>query len=196
MNDKDVKPFMVLPLLSESVCDAMLPYVQKVQFNPVVIAERNGTVKPIAKPGVCSAGFGQGSPLYKLFSEQLTPHYPAIEEYFGFDLFDQSKRLPLVAVGRYLPEANDITELEDHVDVGPFPGLSDRKLTVCLVLNHPEEFEGGEFSIYDGCRYFPHRGKSRGTAVIFPSYMVHSVGQLLSGKRYSCFAWLKGPQFR
>lgn len=68
-----------------------------------------------------------------------------------------------------------------------------RKLTALVFLN--DEFEGGRFYIQDGHekKYPPQKA---GTVVVFPSFLLHGVENVISGVRYSLVTWVVGPSFR
>jgi len=86
--------------------------------------------------------------------------------------------------GHYLP----------HVDTFMIPGDKEtRKLTVLVFLN--DDFEGGKFFIQQGDKktYPP---QSAGTALVFPSYMLHGVEPVTSGIRRSIVTWMVGPWFK
>ena len=75
-----------------------------------------------------------------------------------------------------------------------------RKVSVTIWLNDPEEYEGGEFDLetggpnaevrYDTMKY------EKGTIVVFPSYMWHRVRPVTSGVRKSLVLWIQGPPFK
>lgn len=84
---------------------------------------------------------------------------------------------------------------ETHVDT--FHARSDetRKLTVLVFLN--EDFEGGKFYIQnsnDIGRFYPPQ--SKGTVLVFPSFMPHGVEPVTKGIRYSVVTWMVGPYFK
>ena len=82
---------------------------------------------------------------------------------------------------------------ETHVDT--FHARSDetRKLTVLVFLN--EDFEGGKFYIQNSHeRFYPPQ--SRGTVLVFPSFMPHGVEPITKGIRYSVVTWMVGPYFK
>jgi len=86
--------------------------------------------------------------------------------------------------GHYLP----------HVDTFMIPGDKEtRKLTVLVFLN--DDFEGGKFFIQQGDKktYPP---QSAGTALVFPSYMLHGVEPVTNGIRRSVVTWMVGPWFK
>ena len=83
-----------------------------------------------------------------------------------------------------------------HVDTILLSGNElDRKLTLIMLLN--DGFEGGELQLQ-------HPRKSeietiplvKGSIVAFPSYVLHRVTPIISGRRRSATLWLNGPRFR
>ena len=80
-----------------------------------------------------------------------------------------------------------------HMDTFLNPEGECRKLTVLAFLN--DDFEGGRFFIQDGQeRYYPPQTK--GTVLVFPSFLVHGVEDVTAGTRYSVVCWLVGPFFK
>jgi hypothetical protein len=82
---------------------------------------------------------------------------------------------------------------ESHVDTFHVHSNETRKLTVLAFLN--DDFDGGKFYIIsDGEKFYPQQKK--GTALIFPSFMVHGVEPVTRGVRYSVVTWMVGPYFK
>jgi predicted 2-oxoglutarate/Fe(II)-dependent dioxygenase YbiX len=80
-----------------------------------------------------------------------------------------------------------------HVDT--FLGQSDdcRKLTVLAFLN--DDFKGGRFFIQDGHeKHYPPQTK--GTILVFPSFIMHGVEDIEDGQRCSVVCWMVGKFFR
>lgn len=91
---------------------------------------------------------------------------------------------------KYNPEGRYVA----HMDTFLFPSDSDcRKLTVLAFLN--DDFEGGKFFIQDGSQKM-YPPQSKGTVLVFPSFLVHGVEDVISGTRYSVVCWLVGPFFK
>jgi predicted 2-oxoglutarate/Fe(II)-dependent dioxygenase YbiX len=68
-----------------------------------------------------------------------------------------------------------------------------RKLTVLAFLN--DDFKGGRFYIQNGHeKYYPPQ--SKGTVLVFPSFLVHGVEDVEEGTRYSVVCWMVGKFFR
>ena len=61
--------------------------------------------------------------------------------------------------------------------------------SVLLFLN--DDYEGGEFIVTDK-EYKP----SKGSAIVFPSYMYHQVTPVTRGTRYSLVNWIIGYPFK
>ena len=80
-----------------------------------------------------------------------------------------------------------------HVDTFHTHSDETRKLTALAFLN--DDFEGGKFFLNaGGTPYYP--SQTKGTVLIFPSYMVHGVEPVTKGIRYSAVTWLVGPYFK
>ena len=81
-----------------------------------------------------------------------------------------------------------------HMDFGA-GDISNRKLSITVQLSSPDEYEGGElqFMINQNIVTAP---KEKGTAVIFPSFMLHRVTPVSKGSRKSIVGWIAGPPYR
>jgi len=89
----------------------------------------------------------------------------------------------------YKPEGH----YTQHVDTFHSHSEETRKLTCLAFLN--DDYEGGKFFINaDGRVFYPPQ--SKGTVLVFPSYMIHGVEPVTTGTRYSAVTWLVGPYFK
>ena len=86
-----------------------------------------------------------------------------------------------------------------HMDVGPAPVPSMRKLSYSILLN-AGEYEGGELAFHIGRNEEPHPGQTEtssvGNIVCFPSYLIHRVLPVTKDPRYSMVGWVHGNSFR
>ena len=86
-----------------------------------------------------------------------------------------------------------------HIDVGPGPVPSMRKISYSILLN-VGEYEGGELCFHIGRNTDPHPGqqdpKSMGSIIAFPSYIVHRVQPMIKGTRYAIVGWVHGNSFK
>lgn len=108
------------------------------------------------------------------------------KEYYNFDIkgSNQSEFLSYDKNGHF----------NEHIDtmINPLMDVT-RKLTVLLFLN--DEFEGGKLFLKIGSEkiYPPQKP---GDLVIFPSFILHGVEPVISGRRCSLVTWLEGPWFK
>ena len=81
-----------------------------------------------------------------------------------------------------------------HTDVGG-GRASMRKISISLQISDASEYEGGELQFMT--RRKPQNAKqSAGTAVLFPSYILHRVRPVTRGIRRSIVVWVSGPPYR
>lgn len=77
-----------------------------------------------------------------------------------------------------------------HVDMGMD---TFRKLSVSIILN--DNFKGGELALHTGSE--PDLLKPQaGTAIFFPSYVLHEVLPVTEGERNSLVVWASGGKFK
>lgn len=81
-----------------------------------------------------------------------------------------------------------------HLDAGP-QTPAPRKLSAVLQLSGPEEYEGGDFEVMMGTEPLAGR-RELGLITVFPSYRLHRVKPVTSGKRRALVAFAGGPDFR
>lgn len=80
-----------------------------------------------------------------------------------------------------------------HADCGP--SMSNRKLSCVLQLSDPNDYVGGDLEMNTGSSILQVvRGK--GLLCFFPSFVLHRVTPLISGKRTSLVTWLSGANLR
>ena len=80
-------------------------------------------------------------------------------------------------------------EYDWHLDIGPGPA-SLRKLSLSVQLTDPGEYDGGDLEI----RGHVGQIRARGTAIIFPSFLLHRVTPVTRGVRRSLVAWAIGEK--
>jgi PKHD-type hydroxylase len=109
------------------------------------------------------------------------------------------------ANGRYRFDINAIEEsllLVRYVERGHFawhadsgPGiLSRRKISLCVQLSLPGDYDGGGLEFSGSGEASLSRGV--GTAVAFPAFLSHRVAPVTRGERWSLVGWMNGPPFR
>ena len=82
-----------------------------------------------------------------------------------------------------------------HMDAAINGDAATRKLTFSVQLSDPEFYEGSRLMLHTS--HEPIEAKvEQGCINFFPSYILHEVTPLTSGKRYSLVGWVHGPRFR
>jgi PKHD-type hydroxylase len=80
-----------------------------------------------------------------------------------------------------------------HYDYHNHPGSLPFKLSLVLLLSDAQAYEGGDFETWD---YQPIGVRTKGTLIVFPSFVHHRVTPVTTGYRLSLAAMLAGPRFR
>ena len=106
--------------------------------------------------------------------------------FFNFDLWGLAEGIQFTEYeapnGKYDP----------HIDC-LFNGLI-RKLSISVQLSDENDYEGGNVIINTGNEVSMTR--KQGSAIAFPSYVLHGVKPVTKGVRYSLVAWITGPAFK
>ena len=71
-----------------------------------------------------------------------------------------------------------------------------RKLTMILMLDDPQSFEGGELEVKLTNDDPIKLEQKRGRAWFFPSFVLHRVTPVTKGTRRSMVIWIGGPEFK
>lgn len=82
-----------------------------------------------------------------------------------------------------------------HSDVGASDIARRRKLTMVIQLSEPDQYEGGLLQLNPAGHVFD-APMERGTAIFFPSFVLHRVAPTTAGLRYSLTQWVHGTPFR
>ena len=87
------------------------------------------------------------------------------------------------------------THMDSYLGSGE---VSDRKLSMTIQLSDSNEYEGGDFVLRDDIQIFLTKEELRkkGTVLVFPSFLNHSVQPVTKGIRKSLVTWIEGPAWR
>lgn len=107
--------------------------------------------------------------------------------------FDLTEFAESAQIARYGSERQG--HFDWHSDIGEGPIARKRKLTVVVQLSDPADYAGGTLDVMASTA-MTHAAKERGTATVFPSYLLHRVTPVDQGERYSLTVWAHGPAFR
>lgn len=109
---------------------------------------------------------------------------------FGFALDDLAES---AQVARY--DAARQGHFDWHSDIGRAGLAARRKLTMVVQLSDPDSYQGGTLDLWpDAGRHEAPR--LRGSATLFPSFVLHRVTPVTQGTRWSLTLWAHGPAFR
>ncbi len=82
-----------------------------------------------------------------------------------------------------------------HSDIGNGALALRRKLTTVIQLSDPADYDGGALELQPDANLIA-APRTRGTATIFPSYVLHRVTPVTRGTRWSLTLWAHGPPYR
>ena len=84
---------------------------------------------------------------------------------------------------------------DSHVDIGAGGHSATRKLSLSIQLSAADSYTGGGLQIGNDDQGWS-APRAPGSAILFPSFVRHSIAPLVSGTRYALVAWVHGPAFR
>lgn len=80
-----------------------------------------------------------------------------------------------------------------HVDQGDL--AKRRKLSLSLQLTDPAQYDGCDLQFH-AANHIDTAPRTRGTVIVFPSYVLHRVTPITRGVRKAVVVWTTGPKFR
>jgi PKHD-type hydroxylase len=107
--------------------------------------------------------------------------------YYGYDLFGMLEGVQITTY--HAPNSH----YDWHVDIGA--NVPTRKLSLCMQLSDPSEYEGGELQVWRGGDPLIEE-KKKGRITVFPSWTMHRVTPVTSGVRHSLVCWVTGTPFK
>ena len=112
-------------------------------------------------------------------------------EVFGLDI----DFVPSIQFTEY--DASDEGEYTWHADTHWVSNMMyHRKLSMSVQLSPSTAYEGGDLQLEEDAALPADLIRSRGTVIMFPSFIKHRVTPVTQGTRYSLVAWMEGPKFR
>ena len=81
-----------------------------------------------------------------------------------------------------------------HMDFG-VGMISSRKLSLSVQLSDGHSYEGGDLQFMINNQVY-NAPRTKGTLIIFPSYLMHRVTPITAGVRMSIVGWASGPPYR
>lgn len=117
---------------------------------------------------------------------------PVNEGLFQFDLTG-------IDTIQYTQYINTGDKYDFHADSAPGVKYDEnmvRKLTMVIQMSDESDYTGGDVEFMSGKQYNETAPRAKGSIVIFPSFVMHRVTPILTGKRNSLVTWFMGPKFR
>ncbi len=129
--------------------------------------------------------------------EALCVHYANIAN-LGANWNIQLSGTQEVQYARYFPDQHYSTHTDDLVRTGNGSDGFMRKLSVCIQLSDPKDYEGGSFVIQNALGELGEATEfsPRGSIIVFPSVLYHGIMPVTKGVRHSLVCWIVGPTFR
>lgn len=123
-----------------------------------------------------------------LYESLLKLMKKANKDMWKFHITDMKDSLQFT---EYLAEENG--HYDWHLDFGGGRS-STRKLSMVVQLSDPDEYVGGKLQFMIN-RDIIDAPMGKGTVIFFPSYLMHRVTRVESGRRNSLVCWFHGPPF-
>jgi PKHD-type hydroxylase len=114
----------------------------------------------------------------------------ANRDVFDFDITEFAES-PQVA--RYGAEREG--HFDWHSDIGEGRLAERRKLTIVVQLSEPDAYDGGTLEVMPSAGALS-ADRTRGAAILFPSFVLHRVTPVTRGERHSLTVWCHGAPFR
>lgn len=119
------------------------------------------------------------------------------DKYFQYDLYGFS-------FFQYTEYGSNFDHYDWHMDLDPIKEVeigyvaSARKLSASVILSDPNDYEGGDFEIYQKSDNTAEHtvNQEKGSIIFFPSYSMHRVTPVSDGVRKSLVVWIEGPKFK
>jgi PKHD-type hydroxylase len=173
--------------LTADQCDTLLSLVQAHQLRDAGLV-RGATAHQIRRAEV--AWLDDILQASWVMDRMMSVVAQANRENFGFDLTDFGES-PQVA--RYGAERQG--HFDWHSDIGAGNWAAKRKLTIVVQLSDADDYEGGTLELRPDSN-IAAAPRARGTAIVFPSFVLHRVTPVTLGTRWSLTLWSHGPAFR
>jgi hypothetical protein len=112
------------------------------------------------------------------------------DSYYDYDLIGMTHGLQLL---EYDPNWEVPGHYDWHIDAG-HGAVATRKLSLILQLSDGTDYRGCDLLINQNNSNTITASKNIGSVHLFPSYTIHKVTPIISGKRYSLVMWFNGPR--
>lgn len=190
-------------ILSEQECDELLEHFDKVEKSkattvgykmPSINSPGKLQAKEFNDESVRKGSLKFDRDLYKVpYGERLVMALDGYASEFGIKLFDDDVDFQLAIYDNVGDKFNghkdqDLSLLSFYSDI--------RKMSASLQLSRPEEYEGADLWLSPDGKTKTSALTEKGSFTVFPSFVMHGIDPLKSGKRLALVLWYKGPAWR
>ena len=182
------------PVLTTQQCDELIRIGQSEPKIKATIGIDNKNTKldeRYRKSIISWIPFAKAVPIYQVIKNWMEV---TNTNYFGFDTVHLSEQ------GQYAEYSKGgfyNWHMDSNTEMVAMPTV--RKISMTLLLNDSEDFEGGDLEIFCGETLDSEKNKfklKQGYAVFFASFLLHRVMSVIKGNRKSLVMWFGGSPLR
>ena len=191
------KQYHIIPdALPYELCDHLIVdnFIYNKESKSKVVTSNSNDILSNTKMSVEIVPHPCKSDLGKFFKQNARTVNKECNWYFNIDRIE-SLQLVKLKEGSSYPFHMDLTKPRK----GKGFHQKQRKLSCILALNNPSEYIGGDFKLQDINTSKVNNIQSqltKGSLLIFPSFIPHSMEEIENGQRYTIVSWIEGLSFR
>lgn len=191
MPPKQTEPFrQVQQVLTNNEIDRLIKYTNSLERQDALIG---GGVQP----GITDESVRRSKINFLRINDDTKWLYNKVSQlvhdvnskFFGYELH----ALQEIQYTEY--HGSDHGVYHDHLDWACGTNLP-RKLSLSIQLTDSNQYEGGNMEIKLSSTKPYIASRTKGDAIVFPSFLLHGVTPVTSGVRRSLVVWVMGPEFR
>ena len=182
------------PVLTPQQCDELIRIGQTEPKIDATIGtdDKNKKVdNSYRKSNISWIPFAKAVPIYQVIRQWMEV---TNNNCFGFDTIQLSEQ---AQYAEYDKDGFYNWHMDSNIEMSAMPTV--RKISMTLLLNDPEDFEGGDLEIFCGDTMNSEKNKfklERGYAVFFASFLLHRVMPIIKGNRKSLVMWFGGTPLK
>jgi len=188
LNQQPNYPTFIPNVFSEKEINTLLDKIEPLPYHRAVVGEEEKIKDQIRRSNIKWL-------TEETFQETYFKLFDLIEDvnnqYYGFNLQGAPEMIQYTEYN-----SNEKGYFNWHLDLGSGKiRYTQRKISVTITLSDPDSYKGGDLDFLIG--ESPIRSKRGiGSAIIFPSYLLHRVTPVTKGMRKSLVLWVGGCQFK
>lgn len=183
--------------LTDEWCDRAIEYIESRELNEGTVGDKNVDQK-IRKSFVC---FSEEEFFLSVARNFIMSANKNAKWNFDIDAFEPVQLSKYGESNHYSWHVDNFLKPEENTEAGYHLFRKVRKLSLVINLSDENTYEGGDF-LFDYRNGEGHENpsniielsnfKKRGSVIVFPSYIFHTVKPVTKGIRYSMVNWSRG----